>query len=248
MNKPIILVTPQNKAMEAPFLGQYNYSSTYNTSAIVSAGGIPVISPYLNEQDAETLMSRANGLLMTGGADILPQLYGAEKLDTCGATEPQRDQSDLALLRAALKLHKPVLCICRGCQIVNAFFGGTLYQDLPTQHGTDILHSQEQDFTQGVHPVRVVEGSPLHRLCGKTELLVNSLHHQGVRGLAPAFSPMAYSPDGLVESYFLQDESQWLRAYQWHPEMLQDAQESGLIFCEFIDAAGCTERHDILAL
>lgn len=72
MNKPIILVTPQNKAMEAPFLGQYNYSSTYNTSAIVSAGGIPVISPYLNEQDAETLMSRANGLLMTGGRIFCP--------------------------------------------------------------------------------------------------------------------------------------------------------------------------------
>lgn len=237
MNNPIILITPQNMAMEAPFQGQYNYSSTYNTSAVLDAGGIPLIPPYLNEEDAESLMSRAHGLLMTGGADIAPQLYGEEKQEVCGAIEPQRDQSDLALLRAALKLHKPVLCICRGCQMVNAYFGGTLYQDLPTQHGTDILHSQDQNFAHGVHPVRVVEGSPLHRLCGKTELLVNSLHHQAVRGLAPGLSPMAYGPDGIVESYFLQDETHWLRAYQWHPEMLQDAQERDLIFREFIAAA-----------
>lgn len=242
MNKPLILITPQNKPMEEPFQGQYNYSCTYNTSAILAAGGIPVIPPFLGDADAQTLMASAQGLLLSGGADVSPSLYGQEKLDVCGTPEPQRDQSDLALLKAALKLHKPILCICRGCQIANVYFGGTLYQDLPTQHETTIQHSRYQEYKGGAHQVTVVEGTPLHQLYGRVELSVNSLHHQAVRELAPCLVPMAYSPDGIVESYYLQDKSQWLWAYQWHPEMLQDTQARDTIFLDFIEA--CREREN----
>lgn len=240
MDKPLIVITPQSKPMEEPFLGQYSYSSTYNTSAILAAGGLPVIPPFLEDDDAEELMTAAHGLLMSGGADVSSALYGEEKLETCGTPEPQRDSSDLALLRAALKLRKPILCICRGCQLVNVFFGGTLYQDLPTQHKAAIQHSQYRDFSRGIHKVTVVEGTPLHALYGKDELSVNSLHHQAVRELAPGLAPMACGPEGIVESWYLPDSTQWLRAYQWHPEMLEDTAARDAVFKDFIQV--CKER------
>ena len=237
MDKPLILITPQTKPMEEPFQGQYTYLNTFYTSAILAAGGIPVTPPFLDEGDAEMLAASADGLLMSGGVDVSPSLYGEEELDVCGTTAPQRDKSDLALLRAALKYKKPILCVCRGCQMVNVYFGGTLYQDLPTQLGTPIQHSQHDTYRGGAHQVKVLEGTPLYHLYGKTEISVNSLHHQAVRELAPCLSPMAYGPDGIVESFYLPDASQWLRAYQWHPEMFQDTAARDAVFSEFIGAA-----------
>lgn len=235
MKLPLIVLTPQNMPMEEPFDKPYNYSNGYNTSAIVNAGGVPVIPTFLNEEQAMALMEKADGLVMTGGADINPALYGEEKMAECGTVEDARDKSDYALLKAALALKKPVLCICRGCQIANVYFGGSMYQDIPTQLPSRLKHSDYPNYMNEItHTIRIEEGSPLHKLLGKTEIGVNSLHHQGIKDIGSGVVPMAWSDDGLVESWYLDSAYQWLRAYQWHPEMIAGSENSDTILKDFI--------------
>ena len=238
MKTPIIVLTPQNMPMEAPFDKPYNYSNGYNTSAILKWGGMPVIPTYLDEEQAMTLMEKADGLLMTGGADIDPALYGEEKMEQCGTIEYERDKSDIALLKAALALKKPVLCICRGCQIANVYFGGTMYQDIPTQAPSELKHSfyeYPQLTEETTHNIKVLKDTPLYRLFGEEEFGVNSLHHQAVKDLGKGVVPMAYATDGILESWYLDSEDQWLRAYQWHPEMINTGHHSEVLITDFIN-------------
>ena len=239
MKTPIIVLTPQNMPMEEPFKKPYNYSNGYNTSAILKWGGMPVIPTFLNEEQALELMERADGLLMTGGADVDPSLYGEEKMDCCGTIEYDRDKSDLALLKAALALKKPVLCICRGCQIASVYFGSTMYQDIPTQAPSELKHSNytfpdvEEETT---HNIKVVEGSPLHKLVGELEFGVNSLHHQAADTVGKDMIVGAVSEDGIIES-IEHATHPFCMGVQWHPEKIWDIEEtSGKIFEAFIEA------------
>ena len=236
MKKPMIVITPQKMTMEAPYEGVYHYSNSYYGEAVLAAGGLPLIPPFLSDDTALTLMEAADGLVLSGGADIAPSLYGEASIPQCGKTPPERDQSDLALLKAALRLRRPVLCICRGSQLANAFLGGTLYQDLETQFGGSVAHGRGEDYRKAVHTVAVVPDTPLAKLTGAPEIGVNSLHHQAVKKLAPGLAPMAFAPDGLIESWYGTDPEQWLRGYQWHPEMLEDLPRRQAIFSEFLEA------------
>ena len=242
MKKPLIILTPQNMPMEEPFDLPYNYSNAYNTRGIRVGGGLPVIPTFMSEEEAEELMQQADGLMMTGGADIDPARYGEEKMDCCGTIEYDRDASDLALLKAALKYKKPVLCICRGCQMANVYFGGTLYQDINTQL-SDIKHSNYPAYAvNNAHTIRIEKDSPLYNLLGEETISINSLHHQGVKDVAPLAVPMAWAEDGLVESWYLNSEDQWLRAYQWHPEMMAGNPHSEAILKDFISR--CVANRD----
>ena len=239
MKTPIIVLTPQTMPMEAPFDKFYNYSNGYNTTAIVKHGGIPVIPAMLTDEQALELMEKADGLVMTGGADVDPSLYGEEVMSCCGTIQYDRDKSDLALLKAALALKKPVLCICRGCQLAGVYFGSTMYQDIPTQAPSELKHSHYvfPDFKGEVtHNVKVVEGSPLHQLVGELEFGVNSLHHQAIKQPGEKVVPMAWATDGILESWYLDSEDQWLRAYQWHPEIQDDNVRNVKILGDFISA------------
>ena len=241
MKKPVIVISPQAMPMEEPFRQNYHYSNAFNTDAIVRAGGLPVLPPYLEKDDAFELLSMADGLFLTGGANVSPEMYGQEKLPCCAKIDAVRDKSDCNLLDAALKLKKPVLCICRGCQIANVRFGGTLYQDLPTQKPSEIQHSQYDSYGKAcAHKVKILEDTPLYRLLGQTEIMVNSLHRQAVKDLAPEFKPMAYAPDGVLESWYLPDADQWLWGIQWHPEMMSENPQGKAVFDEFINA--CREK------
>lgn len=221
MKKPIIVISPQNKPMEKPFDSVYNYSNNFNFSAILRNGGIPVMPSFLNEKEALELMENADGLFLTGGADINPALYGENKLEVCGEVEDKRDLSDYALLKASLKLKKPILCVCRGFQIANVFFGGTLYQDIPSQLKSFVKHSDYENYNNECsHKIIIEKNTPIYNLIGEKEIFVNSLHHQAVKKLASNFKAMAYAEDKIIESRYLLDDYQWLRAYQWHPEMI----------------------------
>ncbi len=243
MKKPLIVLTVQNMPMEEPFDQPYNYSNAYNTRGVLVGGGLPLLPPFLTEELADQLMAQADGLMMTGGADINPDLYGEEKLDCCGSIEDDRDKSDLALLKAALKYKKPVLCICRGCQMANVYFGGTMYQDIATQLSDSIKHSNYAEYGKNnAHTIRIEKDSPLYQLLGEETIGVNSLHHQGVKDIAPGVVPMAWSEDGLVESWYLDSRDQWLRAYQWHPEMIDGNPHSEAIFKDFISQ--CVKNRD----
>ncbi len=186
--------------------------------AVAQAGATPIMLPLTT--DAEILdhsLSLCDGLLLTGGHDVSPAVYDAEKIPQCGTPCDLRDEMESYLLGRALDEDMPILGICRGLQFMNAYLGGTLYQDLPTQHPSPVDHQMTPPYDSTVHSVSLVSGTPLAKLLEVESLGVNSYHHQAVETLAPALTAAAYAPDGLVEAAYLSDKKYAL-GIQWHPE------------------------------
>ena len=205
---------------------------------IHQAGGIPIILPFsTDETEIKRLAGLCDGFLFTGGHDVSPKLYNEEPLDGLVSCCEMRDDMETVYLHEAISSHKPVLGICRGIQFINAALGGTLYQDLPLQHPSDIEHHQKPPYDVLSHDVMIEKDSPLH-LCLKTEtLLVNSYHHQAVKTLADDLKVMAKAPDGIIEAVFMPGHS-FLWAMQWHPEFSWRTDEnSRKVFKAFIEAS-----------
>ncbi len=209
---------------------------------ILQAGGLPVVFPFTeNEQELEQLVNLCDGFLFTGGHDIAPELYHEDPLPELGITCPKRDIMEKVVLKKALDADKPVLGICRGIQIINAVLGGTLYQDIPTQHPSETEHHQTEPYENPVHEVKIIAGTPMHQCLAKDCLAVNSLHHQAVRQLAPVLEAMAVSPDGLVEAVYM-PEKKFLWAVQWHPEFsYKTDDQSRRIFRAFVESMELVE-------
>lgn len=185
---------------------------------IEQAGGVPVMLPLTADEAAiERMVDSMDGFVFTGGHDVSPSLYGQEKLPICADCCPGRDDMESRLLPLALKQNKAVLGICRGIQLINAVLGGTLYQDLATQHPSEVCHRQPAPYDLPSHEVELVAGSPLQLVLNKTRTGVNSCHHQAICDLAPGLAPMAYAPDGLIEAVYM-PEKRFVWAVQWHPE------------------------------
>ena len=183
------------------------------------AGAIPVILPLAADgADIAQLADLCDGFLFTGGQDVAPQLYGEAMKPTCGELCPARDTLEQELLNRALEQDKPILGICRGLQILNVTLGGTLYQDLPTEHPSEIEHSMKPPYDQAAHTVRILPDTPLAALLQKQELGVNSCHHQAIRSLAPSLVEMARSTDDLIEAMYLPGKT-FVWGVQWHPEL-----------------------------
>ncbi|MDO5133189.1 MAG: gamma-glutamyl-gamma-aminobutyrate hydrolase family protein [Eubacteriales bacterium] len=206
---------------------------------VAQAGGTPVIFPFSeDENELAGLVSLCGGILFTGGHDVDPQLYGEEKLEGLVTCCPKRDVMEKIVLEMALRADKPVLGICRGIQFINAALGGTLYQDLPLQHPSEIRHRQQLPFDVPAHEVSLPAGSPLCKYLGADKISVNSYHHQAVRDPARGLEVMAVSPDGLIEALYAPDQK-YLWAVQWHPEFSYKTDEnSRKIFQSFVSAAG----------
>lgn len=203
-------------------------------NAISSFGGIPVQLPDLKEEDAGRLAAGIDGLLLTGGADVAPLLYGEEPYLKVTRTCRRNDLMEMALLREAMARGKPVLGICRGIQVINVCLGGTLYQDIPVQTGSTICHYQDAAAREEMtHTVHVVEDSRLAQILGAADIEVNSYHHQCVRDLAPGLRAAAYAPDGLVEG--IENEDGSVLGVQWHPECLYlSSQIHAKLFAAFV--------------
>ena len=183
------------------------------------AGAIPIILPLAADgADIAQLADLCYGFLFTGGQDVAPQLYGEAMKPTCGELCPARDTLEQELLNRALEQDKPILGICRGLQILNVTLGGTLYQDLPTEHPSEIEHSMKPPYDQAAHTVRILPDTPLAALLQKQELGVNSCHHQAIRSLAPSLVEMARSTDDLIEAMYLPGKT-FVWGVQWHPEL-----------------------------
>jgi putative glutamine amidotransferase len=232
MEKPVIGVTPlwdegKNSLWMLP-----GY-----VDSISRAGGLPIMLPLTADKaEVRQLADLCAGFLFTGGQDVNPGLYGAEVLPICGPICQIRDAMEGALFSVAvLEGNKPALGICRGIQIFNVLLGGTLYQDIPTQLPQSVLtHRQNPPYEQPVHEVNIEAGSPLGALLGAETLAVNSSHHQGIAGLSPKLSPMAWAGDGLIEAVYMKEKA-FVWAVQWHPEVLA-TESSGKIFTAFIEA------------
>lgn len=205
---------------------------------IHQAGGIPIIlSLSTDETEIKRLAEMCDGFLFTGGHDVSPKLYHEEPMDGLVSCCEVRDRMEIVYLHEAISADKPVLGICRGIQFINAALGGTLYQDLPLQHSSDIEHHQRPPYDVPIHDVRIVKDSPLYQ-CLKTETIsVNSYHHQAVKMLADDFKVMAYAQDGIIEAVYGPDH-RFLWAVQWHPEFSWKTDPNSMkIFKAFIQAA-----------
>lgn len=190
--------------------------------AVTRAGGSPLVLPVVRTAaEADALIAPLNGLLMTGGEDIAPWRYRETVLNSTVDINAQRDTSDFLILEAARRKGIPVMGICRGAQEINVFYGGTLYQDLPTQLSSSVAHRQKAPKTTPTHTVKTVPGSRL-RFFSKCETLeVNSFHHQAIKDVAPGFFASAYAPDGVIEGIESRNgERQYVLAVQFHPEEL----------------------------
>ena len=189
------------------------------------AGLTPVIiPPFTDPARAADVLVAASGLLLTGGEDVDPRRYGAEPHAATQPPNPARDETELELLRVARERRIPVLAICRGIQIVNVAFGGTLVQDLPSERPSAIVHDQPHDEahprSDRCHAVALSSGSLVAGAAGATALEVNSYHHQAVDRLGAGLQATGHAPDGVVEACEGTERGWWLLAVQWHPEDL----------------------------
>lgn len=240
---PIIGVVPTQYPSEKSVVMANRY-----ISALAAAGAAPLILPLVEDVRVyETLFPKIDGFLLTGGNDIDPERYGSfEKSEKLGELTPEREDLEFLILSYAYQFDVPVLGICRGMQMINVFFGGTLYLDLADQF-TPVQHWQTCDYAQTSHFVKIVRESKLGRILETDRLATNSMHHQGVRTVAPLLDPVAYGPDGLVEAIEVRDRS-FIVGVQWHPEFFAGEKKMGCIFTSLAQeairshAATCQER------
>jgi putative glutamine amidotransferase len=211
-------------------------------TALENAQLIPVIAPPLHDPAAaDALMERVDALVLTGGADIGPALYGQEPHAMLGQVSDLRDRWEIALVRAARRRGKPALGICRGAQLLNVALGGTLLQDLPSLHPGDINHDPDRPRNSRTHPVELPEESRIARAVGVTKLQVNSIHHQAIGRVADALRVVGVASDGVIEAVeSAADSPWWCVGVQWHPEELTGTAETWDrdIFAAFASVVG----------
>jgi microsomal dipeptidase-like Zn-dependent dipeptidase/gamma-glutamyl-gamma-aminobutyrate hydrolase PuuD len=218
--------------------GQSCINDLYVRSVLL-AGGAPVVIPVITDPEAlETVVESLDGLLLTGGGDINPIIFNEEPIPQLQDVDPYRDEYDISLLRIASERQLPIFGICRGHQLINNFFGGTLYQDIHAQHDRPALkHSQDMPREYASHTVSIPNGSRLRSIINADSLHVNSIHHQAVRTLAPGFVMTAIAPDGINEA--MEHPEYSIFSVQWHPEGMAPNGNSQMLalFRHLIDEA-----------
>lgn len=241
-DRPLIAVTPDYQEKTGGRIAA-SLNKEY-TDALLAAGGLPFVLPFTDDEAAlDAMLARADGLLLTGGGDVDPALYGTTMPEAVKPTlkiaNPIRDKMEMFLTRRVLKDgRQPLLGICRGCQVLNVAGGGTLILDIPTTFGAKLDHRQSARMSGPVHEILVQPKSRLASLIGGGKLAVNSSHHQAVRDVAPKFNLVAHSTgDGVVEAIEL-DDKQFVVGVQWHPERLYTDHKHALaLFRALVEAA-----------
>ena len=242
--RPIIGITTQTLAAIPDQLPHCWVMSQRYVLELTAAGAVPWVIPLLH-QDPETLRhiyDQLDGVFLPGGVDIDPSTYHEDRLPSCGVADIARDYAELMFTRWATEDRKPILAVCRGIQLVNVAWGGTLYQHLPDQYPSDPKHDcfpvgGRYTRDQRVHDVRVEPSSRLSGILEAEEICVNSMHHQGIKALAPGLVPTAYATDGLIEGVEASD-GHFLIGTQWHPEDLSAGDPlMHRLFRSFVEAA-----------
>ncbi|MDI6782482.1 MAG: gamma-glutamyl-gamma-aminobutyrate hydrolase family protein [bacterium] len=223
--KPIIGITGgfdggKRKDSLRPNRELYYLNRSY-VLAIQKAGGIPLVLPPLDDlADIDKVLNKIDGLLLIGGHDIYPEVYGAKKVHPKTETlEWLRQEYELALTKRALKQGIPLLAICLGNQMLNVAAGGTLIQDIPSEVNNPLIHSQKEKRDKLTHWVTIDKSSILYRIVKQEKVQSNSFHHQAINRVAPGFKVVAKSDDGIIETIESTD-SKFRLGVQWHPEEL----------------------------
>lgn len=204
-----------------------DYDGRFSYWPAMGDSSVEVISMYTMAGDSvDWYLSRASGIIISGGPDVNPAFYGKEgELEKCDTIDYSRDTLELRMIQYAIDYDIPLLGICRGHQILNVAGQGSLIMDIPSDYETDIDHG-----SRGKHPVRIVEGTLLEEIVGLDNGMVNTSHHQAVERIAPGFRASAYAPDGIVEAIEPIDRQghPFILGVQWHPETLIRESDSPL--------------------
>ena len=233
--RPIIVIGAYPRLMETAY-GQtlLQTASRHYVRAIQRAGGAPVILPVTEPHDIADVLAVAHGVVLTGGGDVQPSLYGEAPKDGTRAVNPERDAFEVELLNESIAADLPLLAICRGMQILNVARGGTLHQDVHA--ATGMFHDDHTRWQEAVHRIKVEPNSRLAAALGVTELGANSVHHQGIDRLGTGLRAVAWAEDDSTEGVELPD-ARFAVGVQWHPEVLEDHPEHQGLFRALVDAA-----------
>ena len=210
--------------------------------AVEMGGGIPVLLPLLDNETALEAYGRLDGLLLAGGGDVQTGHFGEERRARLSSVDAPRDRVELLLAGKAAEDGLPVLAICRGLQLLNVAWGGTLYQDILAQIPHALRHNFHPDHARNYlgHQVSIATGTLLAELVGAGGMGVNSFHHQAAKDVAPGLLVSATSPDGVIEALEASGTS-FVLGVQWHPEeLMEGAPRMKRLFEAFIGAAAAS--------
>ncbi|OOM78247.1 gamma-glutamyl-gamma-aminobutyrate hydrolase family protein [Clostridium sp. BL-8] len=240
MKKPIIGINSSRLIKQDTLYSHSVMESISNdyVESVIRGGGIPIILPILsNEESIRQQIETLDGVVLSGGIDVNPLLYNEEPSPKLGFIFPEKDNFDLLIAKIAYELNKPILAICRGHQILNVAFGGTLYQDLSDMDGCYIKHQQQTKNGAVTHTLDILENSILHDILGSS-IISNTFHHQAIKDLAPGFKVTAYSKDNVIEAIESIDK-EFVVGVQFHPEIMTVYNDENMLklFKAFINAS-----------
>jgi putative glutamine amidotransferase len=238
--RPIITVSlGEREISDGPNL--WGDHKTY-FSCIIDSGGTPLAVPPVTDNSLlRHYYELSDGILIPGGDDVDPREYGEERVVECGPSDLRKDFVERTLINWAREDRKPILGLCRGSQILNVVYGGSLFQDLPSQRKSDLPHkSVPNKWFESLHSIRIVEDSRLGQLLQTSEIGVNSLHHQAVKSVGAGLRAVAFAPDGVVEAVESELLDHFAIGIQCHPESMYTEAEPRFrrLFQAFIEAAG----------
>lgn len=238
MARPRVLVTPWRRTLKTaldPECDLLTIAPDY-TDAVRRGGGLPIVAAHLEGDEIEELLDTVDAVLISGGQDMDPAIYGQDNT-TSWKVARASDDFDIALTRAAIARGLPILGVCRGAQVLNVAMGGDLRQEIQDEgsepHPT--YPEMRPEPRSHRHTVEVEDGTRLAGIYGPGPLVVNSLHHQAIGRVAPGLVVAASAPDGVVEA--VEGESIDALAVQWHPEMLH-SENGDALFADLVVRAG----------
>ncbi|GIO02264.1 gamma-glutamyl-gamma-aminobutyrate hydrolase family protein [Brevibacillus laterosporus] len=229
--RPVIGIASSKMYVSDNLVDHFFYTSHCYVEGIIRSGGIPLLLPLIHEEfyPIAEMLEAVDAVLLTGGVDPAPHLYGEAPHQRLGEVDYERDQAELLLIRALLRARKPMLGICRGAQMIAVTVGGSLIQDIESAYPNALQHQQIGSKQYGSHYIQVSDGF-LKRALRSETVLVNSSHHQAVKTLPTGYRVTAVAPDGVIEGF--ESEDGRTIAVQWHPERMWMHDEQMLGICK----------------
>ncbi|MFS1663674.1 gamma-glutamyl-gamma-aminobutyrate hydrolase family protein [Streptococcus sp. zg-JUN1979] len=228
MTKPIIGITA-NQRIKQDINIPWSYAPTGFVKAIQQAGGLPLLLPISNEEDAKTYVSMVDKILLIGGQNVDPSYYHEERQTTDTDFFRDRDIFEMAVIKEAIRQKKPIFGVCRGLQLMNVALGGSLNQAIKG-------HWQNEEGNVRTHPVIIKNDCVLSKIYG-AQAQINSFHRQSIKTIADALQPIAFDPDtGVIEAAVSKDDHLTFLGVQWHPELLiEDSPKDMALFDYFVN-------------